>query len=127
MKAADSGVSGDDFDVDSGARAVLDDGVLDPVSTRLLVMVGRVLLAWSGRRIPAAFSERLAAVTFTAGASPIVSVRMPRFRSAIFFVASVPWLVRGTLAEVFNLWVSITEAVGSGLRPSLTRAGPVRP
>jgi hypothetical protein len=27
---------------------------------------------------------------------------------------------------VFTLWVSITEAVGSGLRPSFTRARPVR-
>jgi hypothetical protein len=55
-----------------------------------------------------------------------VSVRMPRFRPTIFFAASVPWLVRGTLVEVFTLWVSITDAVGSGLRPSFMRASPAR-
>ncbi len=44
----------------------------------------------------------------------------------MFFAASVPWLVVGALVEVFTLWVSITEAVGSGLRPFFTRASPVR-
>ncbi len=39
---------------------------------------------------------------------------------------SVPWLVTGTLVEAFMLWVSITEAVGSGLRSFFTRASPVR-
>jgi hypothetical protein len=65
-------------------------------------------------------------VTVTARISPIVSVRMPRFLPTIFLAASVPWLGRGTLVEVFTLWVSITEAVGWGLRPSFTRARPVR-
>ena len=73
-----------------------------------------------------AFSDRLAAVTVTARIRPIVSVTMPRFRPTIFLAASVPWLVSGTLVEVFTLWVSMTEAVGSGLRPSFTRARPVR-
>jgi len=72
------------------------------------------------------FSERLAAVTVTVRSRPSVSVRMPRLRPTIFLAASVPWLVTGTLVEVFTLWVSITEAVGSGLRPSFTRARPTR-
>lgn len=73
-----------------------------------------------------AFSERPAPATVKARINPIVSVRMPRFRPAIFFEASAPWLVTGTLVEVFTLWVSMTEAVGSGVRPSLTRAKPVK-
>ncbi|OEJ55215.1 hypothetical protein BGK72_34995 [Streptomyces agglomeratus] len=89
-------------------------------------MVGYFSFAWSKRRIPRAFSERPAAVTVTARMRPIVSVRMPRFLPTIFLAASVPWLVRGTLLEVFTLWVSITEAVGSDLRPSFTRPSPVR-
>ena len=40
VEAANSWVSVDDFDVDSEAGAVLDDGVLKPVSTQLLEMVG---------------------------------------------------------------------------------------
>jgi hypothetical protein len=75
VEAANSWVSVGDFDVDSEAGAVFDDGVLE------------------------------------AGVDPAVSV---------------PWLVRGTLVEVITLWVSITETVGWGLRPSFTRARPVR-
>jgi hypothetical protein len=99
---------------------------LNPVSTQDLDMVGYVFLAWSSSRIPMAFSERLAAVTITARRSPSVSVMMPRSLPTIFLAASVPWLFRGTLVDVLTLWVSITEAVGSGLRPSFTRARPVR-
>lgn len=62
-------------------------------------MVGYVSFAWSRRRIPSAFSDRPAAATVTARMRPIVSLRMPRFRPTIFFAASVPWLVTGTLVE----------------------------
>lgn len=30
---------------------------------------------------------------------------IPRLRPTIFLPASVPWLVKGTLVEVFTLWV----------------------
>lgn len=126
MKAADSGVIVDDFDVDSELRAVFDDGLLEAGVDPALGDGGVSALAWLRRRIPRAFSERLAAVTVTARIRPIVSVRMPRYRPTIFFAASVPWLVTGTLVEVLMLWVSMTEVVGSGLRPSFTRARAVR-
>jgi len=51
-------------------------------------------------------------VTVTARISPIVSVRMPRFRPTIFFPASVPWLARGTFD--FILGGATTEEVGTG-------------
>jgi hypothetical protein len=70
-------------------------------------------------------SDRLAAVTVTARIRPRASVMTPRLRPTIFLPASVPWLVRGTLTEVLMVWVSMMAAVGSGLRPSFTRARPV--
>ena len=72
-----------------------------------------------------ALPDWLAALTVTARIRPSASVMTPRLRPAIFFPASVPWLARGTLVEVLMVWVSMTAAVGSGLRPSLTRARPV--
>src|SRR4051794_260912 len=75
-------------------------------------MVGWAAATWSTRWVPATESCTLAAVTSTARSSPRVSVTMLRLRPTIFFAASVPLLVRGTLVEVFTLWVSMTEAVG---------------
>jgi hypothetical protein len=72
-----------------------------------------------------AFSVTLAAVMVTASMRPSASVAMPRFLPTIFLPASVPWLVTDTLVEVLMLWVSMTAAVGPGLRPSFTRARPV--
>jgi hypothetical protein len=46
-------------------------------------------------------------------------------RPTIFLPVSVPWLVTGTFVEVLTVWVSMTAAVGSGARPSITRAIPV--
>jgi hypothetical protein len=42
-------------------------------------------------------------------------------QSTIFFPASVPCVAAGTVAAVLTLWESITQAVGSGSRPSAIR------
>ncbi|KUJ36602.1 hypothetical protein ACZ90_70540 [Streptomyces albus subsp. albus] len=50
-----------------------------------------------------------------------MSATMFRFRPAIFFPRSTPWVAAGTLVEVLTLWESMMQAVGSGSRTSLTR------
>ncbi len=46
---------------------------------------------------------------------------MLRLRPTIFLPASMPWLVAGTLVEVFTLCASITQADGCLPRPSCWR------
>ncbi|CAM5607483.1 hypothetical protein SALBM135S_07223 [Streptomyces alboniger] len=53
-----------------------------------------------------------AAVTSTASSRPRVSVMMLRLRPTTLLPASMPWLVAGTLVEVFTFCVSITQAEG---------------
>jgi hypothetical protein len=79
LEAAAVGVSADDFHVDSEAGSVFYCGILNPVSTQALVMVGWVFLTSLSSCIPTAFSERLAAVTVTASRSPNASVTAPSF------------------------------------------------
>jgi hypothetical protein len=76
--------------------------------------------------MPAWFSEADAAQTVTARSRPRASVATLRFRPTIFLAASVPWVARGGLVKVLTVWVSMIEAVGSGSRPCLARARPVR-
>jgi hypothetical protein len=115
----------DDFHVDAEGGAVLDGGVLEAAVRPGLGNRGVVVLRLAEEPYPMALSDRLAAVTVTARIRPSASVMTPRFRPAIFFPASAPWLVTGTFVEVLMLWVSMTAAVGSGARPSFTRAIPV--
>jgi hypothetical protein len=105
VKAAKSGVSVDNFDVDSEMCAVLGDGVLaagvaPALGDGWIRLLGLIEKTYSCGIL----GEARAAVTVSARISPIVSVRMPRFRPTIFLTTSVPWLVRGTLVEVFTLW-----------------------
>jgi hypothetical protein len=44
--------------------------------------------------------------------------------SDIFLAASMPWLVRWTVAEVLMLWLSIRQALGPLVRPSVWRTLP---
>lgn len=126
MKAANSGVSLDDFDVDSEICAVLNDGVLEAGVDPALGDAGVGLL----RLVEKAYSYGV--FREARGSDGHCEEQADRVGED----ASLPaydllrgvgsWLVRGMLVEVFTLWVSMTEAVGSGFRPSFTRARPVR-
>jgi hypothetical protein len=122
VKAAGLVVSGDDFDVDAEVGAVFDRGVLKPVSTQVWEIVRKVFFVWLRSHIPMALPDMLAPVTITARIRPSASMTTPRLQLTIFFPPSMPWLVNGTLVDVFTLWVSMTHAV----RSALTRARPVR-
>lgn len=55
---------------------------------------------------------------------PRVSVTICRLRPMILLAGSTTWLVRGTVAEVLMLWLSIRQVVGWLARPSARRTSP---
>lgn len=107
----------DDFEIDAESGGSLDEVLAVAAVTHTFRRPGWSAAVCSRRVVPAVESWTLAVVTSTASRRPGVSVMMPRLRPTIFLPASMPWLVAGTLVEVFTLCVSITQADGYLSRP----------